>query len=145
MIRAFEQKDLPRVMELWLDGNLSAHPFIKEDYWRVNLPAVREQIPQAAVFVFDADGEIRGFAGIVNGYLAGLFVDGAYRSMGVGKALLDRAKTQFPVLSLSVYQKNSRAAAFYRREGFSIANEGLDEDTGEKDWTMVWNCADGTP
>ena len=39
---------------------------------------------------------------------------------------------------LQVYQRNARAIRFYQREGFRIQNEGMDEHTGEKDYTMVW-------
>ena len=39
---------------------------------------------------------------------------------------------------LNVYQKNARAISFYKREGFSIQCEGLDEATGEKEYTMLW-------
>lgn len=41
-------------------------------------------------------------------------------------------------LILNVYQKNTRAIHFYQREGFEIQREGLDEDTGEKDYVMIW-------
>ncbi|MBT9717142.1 GNAT family N-acetyltransferase, partial [Anaerobutyricum hallii] len=41
-------------------------------------------------------------------------------------------------LRLNVYQKNARAISFYQREGFIIQYEGLDEATGEKEYTMLW-------
>ena len=41
-------------------------------------------------------------------------------------------------LQLNVYQKNARAISFYQREGFIIQCEGLDEATGEKEYTMLW-------
>ena len=41
-------------------------------------------------------------------------------------------------LQLNEYQKNARAISFYQREGFIIQCEGLDEDTGEKEYTMLW-------
>ena len=31
-----------------------------------------------------------------------------------------------------------RAISFYQREGFIIQCEGLDEATGEKEYTMLW-------
>lgn len=71
-------------------------------------------------------------------YLAGIFVDGPARSRGVGRQLLDRCKALHPVLTLHVYRQNPRAAAFYRREGFAVAAEGIDPDTGQPELTMVW-------
>ena len=41
-------------------------------------------------------------------------------------------------LQLNVYQKNARAISFYQREGVIIQCEGLDEATGEKEYTMLW-------
>ena len=64
-------------------------------------------------------GEILGFLGLEGDYIAGIFVRHGAQSRGVGKKLLDRAKEGRGRLSLRVYEKNTRAAAFYRRGGFS--------------------------
>ena len=53
-------------------------------------------------------------------------------------AIVTYAKQKYDTLSLSVYQQNLRAVAFYHRVGFSILSEGVDEDTGEKEYTMCW-------
>ena len=47
-------------------------------------------------------------------------------------------KSNYEFLRLNVYQKNARAISFYQREGFIIQCEDLDEDTGEKEYTMLW-------
>mgnify|MGYP002250257355 CR=1 FL=1 len=52
--------------------------------------------------------------------------------------LLDYIKDKKVRLQLNVYQKNARAISFYQREGFIIQCEGLDEATGEKEYTMLW-------
>lgn len=51
---------------------------------------------------------------------------------------LDFIKSKKVKLCLNVYQKNMRAIHFYQREGFKIQHEGIDEATGEKDYTMIW-------
>ena len=56
MIRLFEFRDLDRIMEIWLEGNLTAHPFIKEEYWKQNYETVRSMLPNAEVYVFEQDG-----------------------------------------------------------------------------------------
>ena len=56
----------------------------------------------------------------------------------MGKKLLDRAKEGRGRLSLRVYEKNTRAAAFYRREGFSALEEQTDAGTGEVERCMCW-------
>jgi putative acetyltransferase len=51
---------------------------------------------------------------------------------------LDYIKDKKERLQLNVYQKNASAISFYQREGFIIQCEGLDEATGEKEYTMLW-------
>ena len=140
MIRKLKKSDTERIMEIWLKGNEQAHFFIPEDYWRSNFSSVREQLFQADVFVYEHEEDIQGFIGIVDGgYIAGIFVDSKYRSLGVGKSLLQYVKRIYPVLSLDVYIKNRRATDFYLREGFSVASEKLDEQTGESEYVMIWD------
>ena len=53
----------------------------------------------------------------------------------VGRLMNESKKVR---LRLNVYQKNARALAFYQREGFDIQSEGVDDVTGEKEYTMLW-------
>ena len=71
-------------------------------------------------------------------YINGIFVCGEVQSQGIGKCLLDYAKSKKKKLLLNVYQKNARAISFYQREGFDIQCSDLDEATGEKEYVMVW-------
>ena len=70
--------------------------------------------------------------------IEGVFVSDEMQSYGIGKLLLDYIKDKKVSLRLNVYQKNARAISFYQREGFIIQCEDLDEDTGEKEYTMLW-------
>ena len=138
MIRKFQITDTEQVMEIWLTGNIDAHPFIPKEYWLSNFDMVREQLLQAEVYVFENEGSIQGFIGIQEDYIAGVFVKEEVRSAGIGKRLLDYIKENHSALTLNVYQKNRRAVEFYQREGFYILSEGLDEETKETDCTMFW-------
>lgn len=140
MLRSFRENDAEQVMQIWLNGNIDAHPFIAKEYWLSNFEAVQEQITRAEVFVYEANGKIQGFTGIAGTYIAGIFVDGNYRSKGIGSQLLDYAKQTHNELSLGVYKKNERAVSFYFREGFSILSDGIDEDTKEAEYKMVWKA-----
>ena len=83
MIRKLQMSDREQVMRIWLSGNEQAHPFISKEYWRSNYDLVRQQLMQADVFVFETDGDVRGFIGLMDGYIAGIFVDAPYRSLGI--------------------------------------------------------------
>lgn len=138
MLRRFTKQDLPAVMRLWLESNQDAHGFIPAAYWEENFSAVQAALPQAEVYVFEENGKILGFLGLQEEYIAGIFVEGKARSQGIGKALLEDGKSRKPRLTLRVYEKNTRAVAFYQREGFSVAARETDEATGEAEYTMIW-------
>ena len=93
---------------------------------------------QSEVYVFEADKMIQGCVGLNDEYIEGIFVAVDTQSGGIGKLLLDDIKDKKVRLQLNVYQKNTRAISFYQREGFIIQCEGLDEATGEKEYTMLW-------
>lgn len=138
MIRELQRSDINRVAEIWLDTNLKAHDFISEQYWRSNFDMVKEALLQAEVYVYESGGKVQGFIGLDGEYIEGIFVSNKMQSRGIGKALLDYAKSRKSELRLNVYRKNTRAIRFYQREGFSVRSEGLDEAVGEKDFLMVW-------
>lgn len=140
MIRKFKETDTDRIMQIWLNGNKDAHPFIPEAYWQSNFQMVQEQLSQAELFLYEADGEIQGFIGIMDHYIAGIFVENRHRSAGIGAQLLEYAKSSRPTLSLNVYKKNKRAVDFYLREGFLIRAESTDEETGCREYTMCWDA-----
>ena len=140
MIRKFETQDLGTVMQIWLHGNLNAHAFIAASFWRGHFEMVRDLLLQAELYVHEneAPRQIDGFIGLTENHIEGIFVAKAARSKGIGKALLDYVKSRRPRLDLSVYQKNERALAFYRREQFVVQSEGIDEDTNEAEVQMLW-------
>ncbi len=140
MIRKFETQDLDAVMQIWLHSNLDAHAFIPASFWEAHFEMVRDLLPQAELYVHEDAGtrQIDGFIGLTENHIEGIFVVKSARSKGIGKALLDYAKSRKPRLDLSVYQKNERALAFYRREQFVVQSEGIDGDTNEAEIQMLW-------
>lgn len=138
MIRKLEKTDIDQVTKIWLECNLTAHDFILGEYWKDHFNLVKEQLLQAEVYVYEDCQKISGFIGIDGEYVEGLFVSEKMRSQRIGKQLLDFVKNKKRKISLNVYQKNIRAVHFYQREGFKIDHEGIDEDTNEKDYGMIW-------
>lgn len=138
MIRELHKADIDKVADIWLDTNIKAHSFIPTEYWESNFEFVKEMMLQAEVYVYEVDHEIQGFIGMTDEYINGIFVCGEMQSQGIGKFLLDYAKSKKKKLLLNVYQKNARAISFYQREGFDIQCSDLDEATGEKEYVMVW-------
>lgn len=139
MIRSFENKDLDQVMSIWLQVNMESHSFIEADYWKNNYEMVREMIPKAEVLVSEENGQIRGFIGLIDTYIAGIFVRAAEQSKGVGTGLLHTVMKSRDNLRLNVYKKNMRAVSFYQHNGFQIINQRIDESTSEEEYTMEWH------
>lgn len=127
-------------MQIWLDANRTAHDFIAADYWHTHFDAVKASLPRAEVYVHVADesARIEGFIGLIDDFIAGIFVCGEARSRGIGKRLLDHAKSIRSRLTLHVYRKNERATAFYLREHFTIDSLRRDEQTNEAELVLTW-------
>ncbi|MDD3279772.1 MAG: GNAT family N-acetyltransferase [Lachnospiraceae bacterium] len=138
MIRDFKKEDIDRVMELWLDTNISAHSFIQSEYWKSNYDTVKAMMPSATIYVYEENNVIQGFLGLMDEYIAGIFVSQHVQSKGFGKKLLDYAKDKKGALSLSVYKENIRAVNFYLREDFTVSNEQIDKNTGKLELNMNW-------
>ena len=138
MIRKLRKADINKVADIWLDTNIKAHYFIPAQYWKRNFDLVKELLLQATVYVYEDKQEIQGFVGLSDEYIEGIFVSAEMQSQGIGKILLNYVKGKRNNLLLNVYQKNARAISFYQREGFEIQCNGIDEATGERDYTMAW-------
>jgi len=143
MIRPFRESDLFAVMQLWLETNVQAHTFIAPCYWSGHYDPVKKLLPQAETYIYESDAtrRIEGFIGLTEEYIDGCFVKESAQGKGIGKQLLDHAKSTRDTLSLRVYAKNTRAVRFYQREGFAVQEEDTDNGTGETELIMVWNRA----
>ncbi len=139
MIRVLEEKDVDTVAKIWLETNIKAHDFIVSNYWKEHYEIIKDMFLQAEIYVYEIEKEIMGYIGLDKEYIEGIFVLDQYQKRGIGKALLNHVKAKKEHLSLNVYQKNLNAILFYQREGFCVQYEDVDENTGEKEYRMVWN------
>ena len=113
-------KDIEDVMQLWLYTNLKAHAFIPEYYWYENFNEVKSALSEAEIYVADQNKKVIGFIGLIDNYIAGIFVSEHMQLHGIGKQLLSIAKKRHPVLQLHVYKKNLKAIGFYQKQDFRI-------------------------
>ena len=132
MIREFKSADLDKVMEIWLQGNEQAHNFIDSNFFKQNFDIVEMLIPMSTVYVQDLDG-IKGFIGITENYISGLFVEQDYRRQGTGKALVNKAKQRYNELFVHVYKKNTDAINFFLSQNFEIISESINEESNESE------------
>lgn len=139
MIRKFEKNDIDVVMQIWKNENIKAHKFISKEYWENNYNYVKENLPNAEMYVYIFKEKIVGFVGLNNNYIEGIFVDTNNQCKGIGTSLLNKVKGSRNNLTLSVYKKNINAISFYKKNGFIVISEKLDKDTNEIEYTMKWD------
>lgn len=138
MIRAFNKEEIEEIMKIWFESNMDTHDFINESYWTKNYNTVKSKILMAEVYVYETDGDIYGFVGLIDNYIAGIFVKKDMRRRGIGKQLIDFLKENYNELYLRVYRKNEEAIKFYLRGDFSIIENSIDNETNEEELIVKW-------
>ena len=138
MIRQLQNKDIDKIMGIWLESTIYAHKFISKEYWNENYNIVKDvYIPMSKTFIYEDNDDIRGFISIINNdFIGALFVEKNYQSQGIGKSLIDYAKNLYDNLNLAVYKENEKALEFYKKMGFKIISENINEDTNCVEYIM---------
>jgi len=138
MIRNPENKDIDKIMDIWLKSTIKAHDFISEEYWENSYNTVKDvYIPIAETFVYEDHDDIKGFISIINNeFIGALFVDIDAQGKGIGKSLIDYAMDKYKKLNLAVYKANKKSVEFYIHRGFKIIKEQLNEDSANKEYIM---------
>ncbi|KLD97682.1 N-acetyltransferase [Aliarcobacter butzleri] len=138
MIRKLDKNDINQLLQIWLEVNIKTHDFIVKEYWEEQYDNVKELLPNSEIYVYEENEKIVAFVGLIENYIAGIFVSFSFQSKGIGKKLLDYIKEFKKELSLNVYVKNTSAIKFYQREGFIINSQNIDEETKEQQILMIW-------
>lgn len=139
MIRKFENSDIDDIMQIWKNVNIEAHNFISKEYWENDYDYVRNILPKAEIYVYVDNNEIIGFIGMNENYIEGIFVNTNSQHRGIVTALLNKVKENGKNLTLSVYQKNTNAINFYKKNDFKITSKSINKATNEIEYTMTWN------
>ena len=139
MIRAYKNKDIDTLVDIWYKASLQAHDFIDSGYWKSQIEEMKEKyIPMSETHVITNQTRIVGFISMVDDYIAALFIDVTYQNKGAGKELLNFEKSQRSVIQLKVYKENISAVRFYEKNGFIIKKELTDEQTNKQEYLMEW-------
>lgn len=137
MIRAFAENDLDKLVRIWLDASVVAHDFIPAEYWKEKTEDMkRVYLPASQTFVYQGETEVLGFISMVDNYIAAIFVKPEEQGRGIGKQLIEFVKRKYPQLTLGVYSKNTKSVDFYKKQGFVITGEKVEENTGEMETLM---------
>lgn len=139
LIEPLDSSDLETISQIWLMSNLDTHDFIEKEHWLNNYSFVKKAFSSATIYAYYSDNKIVGFLGIINEYIAGIFILQDYRSLGIGTQLLKAIQSTHTKPTLDVYQKNTLALKFYQKNGFHIQQEKLDIQTEEIEYFLEWH------
>ncbi len=82
-------------------------------------------VPRCDVWVAERDGAVVGVLAMDADEVDRLYVDTAMHGQGIGRSLLDHAKSLSPAgLHLVTLQRNERACRFYEHHGFAAYEWG---------------------
>lgn len=132
MIRAYQDRDLGGVLEVWYQASLLAHPFLDEAFLsqeRENIQTI--YLPMAETWVYVQAGRVVGFIALIGNEVGAIFVDPSLHSQGIGRALMDHARSLRPALEVEVFKANRIGRRFYTRYGFQQTKEYVHTETGQ--------------
>jgi putative acetyltransferase len=71
-----------------------------------------------------------GFMGLSEAHLDSLFIDPAWRGLGIGRALVEHALTFHSVLTTEFNEQNEQGARFYERMDFVPTQRSPTDEQG---------------
>jgi len=141
LIREAADDDLGAIMQIWLQANIAAHPFLGALYWHKRYDSVRTNIKQAQTTVYENRGEIQGFVCLsTEAEVIALCVSAHSQHRGLGIRLVDQAKQLFPCLSIKCFKKNERSVKFLLNRGFIPTLEQYNAESGCTEYTLEWSA-----
>lgn len=121
--------------------------WVDETPWMVQIHSreearghARDMIRNGWVTLACLDGVVAAFLARDGAEIHALYVTRSVCGQGLGKALLEHAKRHSDWLYLWTFQANTRAQAFYEREGFRemLRSDGAGNDEGLPDIRYEW-------
>ena len=129
MIRKATGEDLSRIAEILVFvKRMKFRPIFQDDaysFGELQVLRVAEQYGEARVLdnilVYD-DGIVKGLIRIEGEEIVELYVDYFFQDQGIGSALIEYARKNYPVSFLWAIEKNTDAIRFYEAHGFHLTD-----------------------
>jgi putative acetyltransferase len=131
MIRPYKDTDLDDVTSIWYETSRIAHSFIPEEALAVQKEIIiNTYIPRAKIWVIEENEFIVGFISLLDNLIGGLFISSGNQGKGFGTQLIEHTKSMVKnTIFVDVYQHNYKAQRFYKKCGFILIDQHLDENT----------------
>jgi GNAT superfamily N-acetyltransferase len=144
LIRLYQPTDFDAVIILWRASREVSLPDFqrrKGHFFYEDLAYFREHVlPENEVWVAEEDDRPVAFMAIQDDFIDHLYVHPDYWRRGIGKKLLEHARTLSPLhLWLYTLQVNLNARSFYEKNGFVITKLGVSQPPeNEPDVKYEW-------
>jgi putative acetyltransferase len=130
-IRKSRPEEGDRAVAIWRASVEATHDFLLPGDIEKLDAKVREFLPHVPLWVAtDPDDRPIGFMGLSEARMESLFIDPAWRGVGVGRALVEHALTLHSILTTEVNEQNTQAVGFYQRMGFVPTGRSPTDEQG---------------
>ncbi len=119
IIRQATNADHPLLLNIWQRSVRATHHFLQESDIQELLPQLRDNyLPAVELWVaVDTEDSPLGFIGLNENHVEMLFIEPDLRGKGIGRALLDHARSSRQQMSVDVNEQNPEAVGFYLHYG----------------------------
>lgn len=132
MIRPFEEADIDGVIDVWYRSSRVAYSFLPDEFFDVERQEIRDRwLPIAETIVYEVDEGVAGFLSLIGNEVGAFFVDPDRQGQGIGRQLMDHARSMRPFLELNVFESNPSGRRFYSAYGFVPVSQHVHAATGE--------------
>jgi ribosomal protein S18 acetylase RimI-like enzyme len=127
-IRLYQAEDFDAVTLLWRRSKEESLPEVADDHTFEEDRAYFQNVilQHNQVWVAEMDGTAAGFMAINGPLIDQLYIAPDFQHLGIGQAFLAHARSLSPeFLRLYTLQVNTRARAFYEKNGFRAVKFGI--------------------
>ena len=126
MIRKYNKKEIPALIEIWELASTLAHPFLDGAFTQMVKTEMKETyLPNSNTWVYEESNTVIGFISMKENEITGLFVHPNYHSKGIGTALINHINQFYKGLEVEVFNENKIGKSFYKKYGFKVFKEYL--------------------
>ncbi len=121
-------------IEIWEKSVRATHDFLAEEDLQNLKPLILEHYFDAVDLrcAKDAQGEIQGFCGVLDGNIEMLFISPDARGKGIGAILSAHAIKEQGASKVDVNEQNEQALGFYQHIGFKVIGRSPVDGQGKQ-------------
>lgn len=132
-IRRATPADHDTLLDIWLRSVRATHDFVSPADLEGSIPLVRKHLAAEGADVWvacDDGGAVMGFMGMSGSQVDMLFLAPEHFRRGVGRRLVEHARSLHGDLTADVNEQNSAARQFYEACGFVVEGRSELDGTG---------------